>query len=821
MPPGLEGVAVPATVPGCVHTDLLAAGLVDDPYLDENEASLAWIGEVDWRYETTFRASPPEAAGAGADVVELVAEGLDTLATVELDGVELGRTANMHRTYRFDATGVLGGGGSDGGGGEHTLAVTFAAPVPGAVRLSEELGPRPCAYEQPFNAIRKMACSYGWDWGPSLTTSGIWRPIGLDAWRAARIGGVRPLVDVRTEDGRATGLLHVQVDVVRAPGSTAPLAVTATVAGRRAEVVLAAGESSTTAELEVPDVALWWPVGHGAQPTYAVDVTLGPGESGDEVLDSWSGHVGFRTVALDTTPDAEGTPFRLVVNATPVFARGLSWIPDDCFPSRVTAADVEARLTDAVEAGANLVRVWGGGLYESEDFYDACDRLGLMVWQDFLFACAAYAEEEPLRSEVEAEAREAVTRLSPHPSLVLWNGNNENIWGHADWGWEEGPDGLHGRTWGWGYYTELLPRVVAELDGSRPYCPGTPYAMTPDLAPNDPRHGPTHLWDVWNVTDWTTYRDTVPRFVAELGWQGPPAWATLVRAVHDDPLTPGSPGVLAHQKAADGQGKLARGLAPHLPEPATFDDWHWATSLNQARAVAAGVEHLRSWSPTCAGAVWWQLNDCWPVTSWSVVDGDGRRKPAWYALRRAFADRLLTVQPRVDGLAVVLVNDHATDWDGSVRVRRVAFDATTLAEATLPFAVGARDALTLPLAATLGVPRDAAAEVLLAEVDGAQRAWWWFAEDRDAQLPEPRRDAAVRSVDGGYAVEVTALTILKDVALLADRAAPDARVDELLVSLLPGETATFRVRTAADLDLGALTDPLVLRCANQLVAPQR
>ena len=801
VPAELDGVEVPATVPGSVHTDLLAAGAVPDPYLDENEALLAWVGDVDWRYETTLRWSEEDAA-AGHEVLELVAEGLDTVATVELDGGFVGSAANMHRTHRFDVTGLAPG--------EHPLAVTFAAPLPAARRLSEELGPRPHTNDHPFNAIRKMACSYGWDWGPTLATSGIWRPLTLHGWSTARLAGVRPLVDVRATDAGTTGLLHVQVDVERSPGQDGPLTLTAEVHGRRAETVLAAGAVRGTVELEVDDVAVWWPVGYGEQPLYAVDVTLA---DGDETLDAWSGDVGFRTVALDTTPDAEGTPFRLVVNGTPVFVRGLNWIPDDCFLTRIPAQRYEARLTEAVDVGANLVRVWGGGSYESDDFYAACDRLGLLVWQDFLFACAAYAEEEPLRSEVEAEAREAVTRLAPHPSLVLWNGNNENIWGHEDWGWVES---LAGATWGWGYYTDLLPRIVAELDGSRPYCPGSPYGMSPDVHPNDPAHGTTHLWEEWNQRDYTHYRDSTPRFVSEFGWQAPPTWATLTSAVHDDPLAPGSPGMSAHQKAADGNLKLSRGLAPHLPEPQTFADWHWAMSLNQARAVALGVEHLRSSAPTCSGAIWWQLNDCWPVTSWSVVDGDGRRKPAWYALRHAFADRLLTVQPRGDGLALVVVNDGPTPWAGAARVRRLTLDGTARAEVGLAYDVPARGSVTLPLPAQVACAVDPGHEVLLAEADGL-RGWWWFAEDRDTALPAQDLAASARVVDGGYAVSVTARALVKDLAVLADRVAPDARVDAMLLTLLPGESATIGVSTAAAVPPEAFLDPLVLRSVNQLV----
>jgi len=805
VPPELDGVDVPATVPGGVHTDLLAAGLIPDPYLDENEALLAWVGDVDWRCTTTFIWDADDAR-AGHDVVELVAEGLDTVATVELDGSVVARTANMHRTHRVHLTGLAVG--------EHTLAVTFAAPLPAARRLSEELGPRPHTNEHPFNAIRKMACSYGWDWGPVLATSGIWRPIALVGWSTARLAGVRPLVDTRAStDGTSegtTGLLHVHVDVERAPGQDGPLTATAELAGRSAEVVVPAGSTTATVELEVDDVALWWPVGYGEQPLYPVTVTLA---AADQTLDTWSGDVGFRTVTLDTTPDAGGTPFRLVVNGTPVFARGLNWIPDDCFLTRIPAERYRTRLTEAVDVGANLVRVWGGGIYESDDFYDACDRLGLLVWQDFLFACAAYAEEEPLRSEVEAEAREAVTRLSPHPSLVLWNGNNENIWGHQDWGWIEP---LAGATWGWGYYTELLPAIVAELDGSRPYCPGSPYGMDPDVYPNDPAHGPTHLWDVWNTIDYTHYRDSDPRFVSEFGWQAPPTWATLTRAIHDEPLAPGSPGMSAHQKAADGDLKLARGLEPHLPEPQTFEDWHWATSLNQARAVSLGVEHLRSLTPTCSGAIWWQLNDCWPVTSWAVVDGDGRRKPAWYALRHAFADRLVTVQPRDGGLAVVLVNDSGEAWAGEAQVRRLGFDGTALETVALPYEVPARGAVTLPLPADLATAGDPARELLLAEAGGL-RGWWWFAEDRDAALPAQDLTVGARAVADGYEVTVTAQALVKDLAVLADRVVPAGRVDDMLLTLLPGESATVLVAAPAGASPEALLEPFVLRSANQLV----
>ena len=807
VPAEVAAVTVAATVPGCVHTDLLAAGVIPDPLLDRNEALVQWIARADWQYRRTFDWNPDDGDGDGdGDEVDLVALGLDTVATIELNGVVVARTSNMHRSYRFPVAGLLRPGGNE-------LTVTFISALTAAERSSEELGPRPATVEHPINAIRKMACNFGADWGPELVTAGIWRPLRLESWHGARIASVRPLVDVSSDldGGGDTGWLRAHVEVQRAAGNLDPLTVDVQVAGIRAEAPLPADRSGTVVEVAVPDVGLWWPRGYGEQPLYPVTVTL-RGAAG-RVVDDWQGRVGFRTIAVDSTPDEHGTPFTVVVNGQPVFARGVNWIPDDPFPSRVHRAQYVERLTQAGEVHANLVRVWGGGVFESDDFYDVCDELGLLVWQDFLFNCACYAEEEPLRGEIVAEAGEAVTRLSPHPSLAIWNGCNENLWGYEDWDWQVP---LGDRTWGSGYYFDVLPAILAELDPTRPYLPGSPYSMSRDRHPLDPAHGTTHIWDVWNERDYTAYRDYVPRFCAEFGFQGPPAWATLTRAVHDQPLTPTSPGLLAHEKAVDGLGKLARGLCAHLPEPASIEDWHWATSLNQARAVAFGVEHFRSWAPVCAGAVVWQLNDCWPVTSWAAIDGDGRRKPMWYALRRSYRDRLLTLQPRDGGLALVVVNDSGQRWRAVVEISRVDVDGAVLARTTTSVDVAPRDAVTVPLRAELSVPADAAREVLLARA-GGERAWWHFAEDVDSALPAPRLGTSVESVDGGYRLTVTAGTLVRDLSVLADRLDPDAVVDDMLVTLLPGDCVSFTIRSAADLTDAQLTDPLVLRSANQLL----
>jgi beta-mannosidase len=395
----------------------------------------------------------------------------------------------------------------------------------------------------------------------------------------------------------------------------------------------------------------------------------------------------------------------------------------------------------------------------------------------------------------------------------MWTGNNENLWGYEDWGWKERLGDL---TWGAGFYFDLLPRIVSEVDPTRPYWPGSPYSGTRDLHPNDPAHGSMHIWDVWNTDDYTRYREYQPRFVAEFGFQAPPAYATLRRAISDEPLASDSPGMRVHQKADDGDRKLAAGLRAHLPEPRDFDDWHYLTQVNQARAIQLGIEHFRALRPVCMGTIVWQLNDCWPVTSWAAVDGDGRRKPLWYALRRAYADRLLTIQPRDGVPALVAVNETARGWTARVSARRLTTGGEQLADSRFEVEIPPFGAVTVPLPTAVAGGDDSDREVLVAEADG-KRAWWFFAEDRAGRLPPARFEAIAKPTADGAEIVVTARSLLRDLTVFADRLDPAAEVDDALLTLLPGESATFTIRSAVALDPAALVTRPVLRCVNDIV----
>ena len=340
--PGLPE-AIPATVPGTVHTDLLAAGLIPDPYLDLNEIAVDWVGRCDWRYETTFNWSDDD-----EENVELVFAGLDTFATISLNGVLLG---------------------------ENQLSVSFESAWKRGEALDKIYEPRPNNYPGPANLMRKMACNFGWDWGPTVVTSGLWQGVSLQSWSKARLRSIRPEITLAGADGHVR--IHAEVE-----GDAANLTLRINVAGQTSTAPIG------TAEMTVEKPELWWPTGLGNQPLYALTVDLLDGET---VLDTWQRDIGFRSLRLDTTPDEEGTPFAFIINDVPIYICGANWIPDDCFLPRVTPERYASRIAQAKAANMNMLRVWGGGIYETEAFYEECDRQGMLVWQDFLFACAMRA----------------------------------------------------------------------------------------------------------------------------------------------------------------------------------------------------------------------------------------------------------------------------------------------------------------------------------------------------------------------------------------------------------------------------------------------
>lgn len=653
----------------------------------------------------------------------------------------------------------------------------------------------------------------------------------LEGWNRARIARVLPVVRACSQ-ATANVVLTVDLEAIDLSGVEVKCSWVDPAASSS---IRRSASCNNVFELHVDHPDLWWPRGHGRQPRYGFDIDL---QHDGEAVDGDTKTVGFRTVELDTSPDDIGRGFVVKVNGKPIFCKGFNWIPDDCFLDRANdPARLRRRIKQAVDCGANMLRVWGGGIYETDEFYDLCDEMGVLVWQDFLFACAAYPEEEPFRTLVEEEARDNVARLAHHPSLVLWNGNNENLWGYHDWGWKK--DKLvEGRTWGPGFYFDLLPKIVSELDPSRPYWAASPWSGDPDidngLHPNLETHGNKHVWEVWHGPgDFVNYRRFTPRFCSEFGFQGPPTFATLSRVMPPEQRRRDSRQMELRQKSPGGNDRNDRIAQMYFDLPPDFDDYLFILQVMQARALQCGVEWFRSRAPVCMGTLIWQLNDCWPVHSWSAIDGDGREKPLWYAARRFYADRLLTIQPSFHlspreragvrgqshgdetALALFAHNDSDQPWIDIARVRRLRFDGAVLAEATAPFSVDPRsNHAVLPIPPNIATPADPAVELLLCDTP-ARRATWFFAPDRQLRYPPPRFEAELSRHGRMHALTIHARSLLRDLCVFADRLDPDARVSDQLITLLPGESTTIEIVSPRDLTLDPLTSPPVLNCVNR------
>lgn len=779
--------AIPAVVPGSIHTDLMAAGLIDDPFLDDHERLLAWIGYCDWTYALEFEWQSSQSANT-----DLVFEGIDTVAAIYLNGELLERVANQHRSYRFPVAERLKLG-------TNRMEVRFESAIKYADRMSLELGYRPHVNHHPYNAVRKMAANFGWDWGIDTSTAGLWKPVFLESYDV-RIQAVRPVVSMLG----SSGVVEVNIDL--SASSSSPLEIKL---ADQTVVISAPVEGRNVARIEVENPELWSPNGSGKPNLYSLEVKLGDGQ---EIVDRFSCQVGFRTVELKFPKSEDGQGFEFHINGSPLYIRGVNWIPNDAFVHRITKDSLRERLTQAKLANINLIRVWGGGLYESDDFYEVCNELGLMVWQDFLFACAAYSEEG-LGAEVEAEARENISRIMKHPALVLWNGNNENLWGHQEWLWQQR---LQGKSWGAGFYFDLLPKLVAELDPGRAYTPGSPYSPDPSHLHNDPQFGSVHIWDLWNQKDYPHYRDYRPRFVAEFGWQGPANWATITEAISDSPLTPESPGMIIHQKAMSGNDKLTDGLVNHFELPNTMEDWHWAMQLNQANAIRFGLEHMRSEYPRCMGSVIWQLNDCWPVTSWAAIDGAGREKPLYFSIAQSYEPLLLTIYPEAGSLTASIINNSLLDLDSELEVKVLSYSGELIAEHRESITVARGENRKISLESRFP-NADSPQDTVLVVKFGTQRALHFFADYKHSKLQQAKFEASLSNTATGPVLTVTAKTLIRDLTLMVDKLDPAGGVDRGLITLLPGETAEFKVTSKRELTISELTSEMVLRSANQLV----
>ncbi|MBL9204872.1 MAG: glycoside hydrolase family 2 protein [Opitutaceae bacterium] len=653
---------LPAVVPGCVHTDLMRAGRIPDPFYGTHELDLQWIEERDWEYESAF--TVPSSLRA-EEVVELVADGLDTVATVTLNGQEVARTENMFTGYRWDVKALLRPG-------RNRLHVRFGSAMK-YIREHDGFTP-PQEFNDPVGncvRIRKQQCQFGWDWGPRFVTAGVWRDLRLEGWSGNRLSGVR----IGQEHGRSGVTVSVLPEWKR-PAATTGFVYTVNLS-LEGKVVASLTETDVEKlRLTVSQPQLWWPAGQGPQPLYTLEFAAHRTDGSE--CGRTQRRIGLRTLVLDQSPDAWGKAFRIIVNGRPVFLKGANWIPAHSFVTTLQRAEYARDLEAAVAANMNCVRLWGGGIYENEDFYDLCDELGLLVWHDFMFACTLYPSDDAFLALVEAEVATQVPRIRHRASLALWCGNNElpQINGEhlrRNAALREGYEKL---------FHQVLERAVARHDGITPYIPSSQWRGTyEDGHVHGEREGDTHFWDVWHarhpVKD---YEKWAFRFVSEFGMQSyssPETNATFCPPADRNVF---GPTMENHQKNRAGNQIILDYVSRRFRLPKDQDSLIYLSQLNQAYCMQIGVEHYRRLMPRCMGAIYWQLNDCWPVASWSSIEFTGRWKALHHVARRFNAPAL--VSAHAPGDEMVTIGNYRRTTVREVHLYTV-YDAPVAAKGTV------------------------------------------------------------------------------------------------------------------------------------------
>jgi beta-mannosidase len=675
-----KGEWLPATVPGCVHTDLLSNEKIEDPYYRDNEKKQQWIGKTDWEYETTFNVS---AETLKRQNIEIVFDGLDTYANVFLNDKQILDADNMFRTWRVDVKNFLKSGAN-------VLRIKFRSPIneilPRMAKLDYELPAVNDQGEKTSPYTRKAPYQYGWDWGPRFVTSGVWKPVNLEVWDIARIEDLQIKQNNLSKENVA---LSAIVEVISAIVTDATIEIENTTDKKTVatkQVKLNGGANKISLDFAIKNPRLWYPIGLGAQSLYNFKAKIFLNK---KTLDEKTKRTGLRTLELRQTPDEYGKSFTFVVNGIPVFGRGANWIPADIFPTRITKEKYKTLLTSLRDANMNMVRVWGGGIYEDDYYYDLADEMGILVWQDFMFACSMYPGDKAFLDNVRGEAIDNVKRLRNHPSIVIWVGNNEieTAWQH--WGgWKDkNPDFV------WEDYKKiflrLLPEVLDEYDSSRPYWQSSPSANFQADAEFQ-GIGDTHYWQVWHAEKpYKEYEKQFPRFMSEYGFQSFPEYETVkTYTTEADRKSIETPIMLAHQRHPRGNQLVKTYMLREFNEPKDFESFLYVSQVLQAEGIKIGAEHLRRIMPRNMGSLYWQANDCWQVASWSAIDYFGRWKALMYYTKRFYAPLLISPHVEDDGtMNIYVVNDSPDAKTAQIAVTLMDLNGKTLMSKTIDAAI--------------------------------------------------------------------------------------------------------------------------------------
>lgn len=799
----------PASVPGVVQTDLMANDVIPDPFVGMNERAVQWVDKEDWEYESTFNLSAEILA---SDNLRLVFEGLDTYADVYLNGEKVIVANNMFRSWRIDCKDLLNEG-------ENKLRVYFHSPLkhdlPKALALDYAY---PAANDQSENGgmfkyqvsvfARKAGYNYGWDWGPRLVTMGIWRPVYIEHWNDMRFDDVHISTSNVSEDSAE---VEVAVDISSGIDCSANLLVVGEsdghiYAGQNIEV--GRGVNRFTRSFTLKNPRLWWSNGLGEPYLYDFKVLV---KANRKIFDSRVVPTGIRSIRLVTDRDmnGEGSTFYFELNGKPVFMKGANYIPNDSFMPRVTKERYRNVVARAVDANMNMLRVWGGGIYEDDFFYKLCDERGILIWQDFMFACSLYPCDDRMAENIRAEAVENVKRLRNHACLAMWCGNNEINEAWYCWGWKDRyeKEGVAGKMKAEydRIFLDILPKVVKEFDPETDYRSSSPFS---DLYPEErsDKSGDRHYWDVWHgKAPFTTYEEVIPRFMSEYGFQSFPELSTVRTYAKDEKHWDiESEVMLAHQRHPCGNELIRTYMERNYREPRDFRSFLYMSQLLQADGMRLAMEAHRRNMPYCMGTLYWQLNDCWPVASWSTSDYYGNWKAAHYRVRKSYEDVIVSVTRKNGRILVFVVSDLLQPLEGEIDLKLLNFKGTVLRERSEKVKIKANSSakvLDLDFDDFLGanISSNVVASAVF-KADGVKADSVYFLEPlKMVDLPMAKINIDVDSFEGGFVIRLDTGLFARGVYLSVEDDKPLFFSDNYF-DMLPNESKVVVVRTEMSKD---------------------
>jgi beta-mannosidase len=749
-----------ATVPGNIHSDLLENKLIEHPFIGNNEEKLQWISKTDWDYKTTFLVDRKTLQKRH---IELSFEGLDTYASVFLNDSLILKTNNAFREFQVEVKSILKA--------ENELRIVFEK-----TSISEDKEKNSLKYTLPEgNRIftRKAQFQYGWDWGPKLNTSGIWRPIKLTAWNDYKIENINIIQNTLTDS-----IASLIVEIADSNFSKDVL---------NYEVYI--NDTLQFQKPEKPEIPItiknpkrWWPHNLGEPYLYDIKVVV---RNGKTILDSVLVKKGLRTIDLITEKDSIGESFYFKVNDVPVYAKGANYIPQNSMQNQVTNAHYEKLLNDVVDANMNMLRVWGGGIYENDIFYDLCDEKGILVWQDFMFACAMYPGDQAFLENVQEEATQNVKRLRNHASIALWCGNNENAEGWNRWGWQADRS-EHEKEEIWSYYLKvfdsILPNTVNKLTDT------DYWESSPKYGRGNPKYkfeGDAHDWWIWHdAYPFEHLEENVPRFMSEFGFQSFPSYEAIKYINQSDLIDISTNSFQSHQKHSRGFQLIREYMERDFPVPEKAEDYVYMSQLLQAYGITKGIEAQRRAKPYNMGTLYWQLNDCWPVVSWSSIDFFGKWKALHYKAKHSFEDVLVSSKVENNILRTYVINDDFESHSGELSVKILDFEGNPLYQFSKSIILESNASQLQHQVNLEAFKLDASKVVVVSNFNNSQ-SLYYLVKPKALKLKQGDIEQKITKTDIGFSIELSSKTLQKDVFLYSDE---KGHFLDNYFDLLPNET---------------------------------